>query len=34
MELAVRSKEWVRGRSLARIVFSNPSGVMDVSLRV
>ena len=30
--VAVRSKAWVCGRSLARIVGSNPSGGMDVCL--
>jgi hypothetical protein len=28
--LAVRSKAWVFGRSLTRIVGSNPAGSMDV----
>jgi hypothetical protein len=28
--VAVRSKAWVFGRSLARIVVSNPTGGMDV----
>jgi hypothetical protein len=30
--VAVRSKAWVYGRSLAGIVSSNPSGCMDVCL--
>jgi hypothetical protein len=30
--VAMRSKAWVCGRSLARIVGSNPAGVMDVCL--
>jgi hypothetical protein len=30
--VAVRSKTWVYGRSLTRIVGSNPTGGMDVCL--
>ena len=32
LPVAVRSKAWVFGRSLARIVGSNPTGSMDVCL--
>jgi hypothetical protein len=32
IEVALRSKAWVCGRSLVAIVGSNPAGVMDASL--
>jgi hypothetical protein len=32
MPVTVRSKAWMCGRSLTRIVGSNPTGGMDVSL--